>query len=255
MSPSSKRHKSSACEMPIAEILLESSNFAFDFFIEQFVKKWQIRISPCREEDRLGLIVDGRVIGCALVPTPLSDGSMTQEAKDNVLWPEAESCVMKHKARLQVAITREGEPVAAHVAFTKVLYNLLRDKSALGIYLRPGLFEPEYYIKCAESLTLRKLPTELWVHINQIGFEQDSGYSFFTTGMNKFGKNEFEIVDTKTNFIDAYYSLKELVKHTIENDVSYRDGDAVSAEGMDGKARASVSKGIRVKGTTVKISL
>jgi len=242
--------------MPVANILLESSHYSFNFFVEQFTKKWQAHVNPYREENRLGIIVDGRVIGCVFDPKPLAESAMVQDARDNVLWPDAEACVLRHKAHLKVAMTREGDPIAAHVALTKVMYCLLRQKNVLGAYLKPGLFEPEYYIKCAENLSVKRLPTELWVHINQIGFDRDDGYSFFTSGMNKFGKNEFEIIETKTNFIDAYYTLKELVRYAIENDVVFKDGDTIKAEGGEGvKVSVSISKGVMMKGQTIKINL
>ena len=256
MAASPKKTKAPSSGISVAKVLLESDQYDFGFFVEQFAKKWQIRVSPHREENRLGIIADGRVVGCELVHTPVTESALTQSARDNVLWPEAEFRVSKHKAHLKVAITREGDPVGAHVVFTKVIYNLVREKNVLGVYLAPGLFEPEYYIKCAEGLTVKKLPTELWVHINQVGFEKGENYSFFTTGMEKFGKKEFEIVETKTNFIDAYYSLKELIKYTIENDVAFKDGDTLkTAEGSEGDVDVSVSKGVLIKGTTIKIDL
>ena len=251
----SKKSKTTTFDMPVASVLLESPQYAFDFFIEHFIKKWQVAVNPYREENRLGMIVDGRVFGCMLVAAPLSDSALSQDARDNVLWPDAEQNVSKHKAHLQVAMTREGDPIAAHVALTKVMYGLLRQKNVLGAYLRPGLFEPEYYVKSAENIAVKKLPTELWVHINQLGFDKGEGYSFFTTGMDKFGKSEFEIIETKANFIDAYYSLKELIRYTIENDAVFKDGDTIKAEGDGSNVAVSISKGVKVKGQTIKINL
>jgi hypothetical protein len=72
--------------------------------------------------------------------------------------------------------------------------------------------------------------------------------------MHKFGKKEFEIIETTKNFIDTYYMLKELVKQTIENDLSFSDGDTVGTED-GGKATLSVSKGVKVRGTTIKIGI
>ena len=239
--------------MPIINILLDSAHYSFDSFADHFAKKWQLNFSPYREENSIGMIIENMVIGCVFIPFPIVESALTKSAGDNVLWPEAEACVAKHKAHLKVTLTREGDPISAHVLLSKVVYSLLHQKNALAVYYSPCLFEPAYYIKCAENLTAKKLPTELWVHISQTGFDTGEGFSFYTAGMNKFGKREFEIVETGTNFIDAYYFLKELIKYAIENDVNYKDGDMAGVE--DNRASLSVSKGVRIKGTTIKIDI
>ena len=239
--------------MPVADILLDDNNYAFSFFIDHFKKKWQLDCEPFRDENSLGMIIDDRVIGCAFVPQQVTESALVQSARENVLWTEAEAGIAKHKSHLKVAMTKEGDPVAAHILFSKIIYSLLQQKNVIGVYLRPGLFEPSYYIKYAEELTRKMLPTELWVHINSIDYDKEEGFSFFTTGMTKFGKKEFEITETKKNFIDAYYFLKELIKHTIENNVTFKHGDTVGTD--ETKIPLSVSKGVKVKDHTIKINL
>jgi hypothetical protein len=124
----------------------------------------------------------------------------------------------------------------------------------MGVYFKPGLFEPAYYIKCAEALLSGKLPTELWVHINSYGSDDGGGITFFTSGMTKFGKKEFEIIKSKNNFIDNYYLLKDLIRRTITNGVDFKNGDTIgNKRGV--KSLLSVGKGINIKGETIKIGV
>jgi len=241
-------------KMPVVNILLEGAQYSFDLFAEQFQKTWQYSVSPYRDGRLFGIIVEGMIVGCALVPSQVADQALLQSARDSVLWPDAEAAVARHNAHLIVALAREKDPVSSHILFSKVICSLLHQRNVVGVYLRPGLFEPAYYIKCADGLLEGKLPTELWVDINALGFDKDEGYTFFTNGMHKFGKMEFEILESKNNFIDTYYLLKELVKHTIANDVTYKNGDTVGAK--DGVKNAlSISKGVKIKGTTIKIDI
>jgi hypothetical protein len=70
--------------------------------------------------------------------------------------------------------------------------------------------------------------------------------------MYKFGKKEFEIVETKEkNFIDAYYLLKELIDYTIENNIEFKDGDTIGPD--DDKTALSISNGVHIKEPTIKI--
>jgi len=239
--------------MQIVNVLLDSTQYGYESLADRFIKKWQLPFDPYKDKDSIGFIIDGRVIGCSYVPYPIVENDLFNSARENVLWPEAESCVTKHRAHLKVTMTREGDPVTAHILFTKFVSCLLQQRTVTGIYLRPGLLEPSYYIRCAEELVRKKLPTELWVHINSINFDKEEGFSFYTTGMSKFGKKEFEITETKKNFIDAYYLLKELVKHTLENNKDIKNGDTIGAD--ENRTSLTVSKGVKVKGTSVKINI
>jgi hypothetical protein len=248
----SKNNKESA-EIPFVNILLEDAQFGFDLFVTQFEQTWLQRVGPVRDDGFFGIIVDGMTLGCVLIPTPIADTALIKSAVDNLLWSEAELQIPRHSARLEVAIARVKDPVAAHVLLSKVVYNMLHQRNVIGAYIPPALFEPAYYIKCAEVLLANKLPTELWVHIHSIGREKEEGFTFYTSGMVRFGKKEFEIVKTKNNYLDSYYMLKELLQHTIENNVAFKNGDTVGPEG--GKSYLSISDGVNIKGESIKIRL
>ena len=170
-----------------------------------------------------------------------------------MLWPEAKERVSKHTARLAVTLTGESAPVSDHILLTKVVHSLLEQKSAIGVFLEPGLFESSYYVERAEGILDGDLPTELWVHINAPDFGEGETFTFYTTGMRKFEKEEFEIIETKKNFIDAYYFLKELIKYTIKNDMKYKDGDVIGTE--ENKISLSVTGGVNVNGMSVMINI
>jgi len=228
-------------KMPIGYVLLDGAQYNFDMFASQFETTWNCRVGPYRDGSFFGFIKDGMIVGCTLVPSPVSDPALKEAAKESVMWSEAEYCVSKHSAHLLVALDREKDPVASHSLFSKVIYSMLHQRNVTGVYFKPGLFEPAYYIKCAEALLSGKLPTELWVHINSYGFGKDGASTFFTLGMTKFGKKEFEIIETKNNFVDTYYTLKELVKSAITGEADL--------------SSYTVSKGVNIKGETIKVKV
>jgi len=249
------KNKPTKFKMPLAGILLDGAYYDFDFFFDNFKKKWDFpEISPYRDKDAFGIIVDGMVIGCTFTPSSVINPGLMQNARESVLWPNAEAQISKHNAHLTLALTREKDPVSSHILFSKVISSLLQQRNVCGVYLCPGLFEPAYYIKCAEVLLEAKLPTELWVHINCPGTEKGSGVSFYTSGMYKFGKKEFEIIETnERNFIDAYYLLKKLIEHVIKNNVDFKNGDKMGSD--DDKGALSVSNGVYIKGPSIKIGV
>ena len=241
-------------KMPIGHVLLDGAQYSFDLLASQFQTTWKKTIGPYRDGNFFGFIVDGMIVGCALIPAPVTDPALKASAKESVMWSDAEYCVSKHNAHLLVTLDREKDPITSHALFSKVIYSILHQRNAMGVYFKPGLFEPAYYIKCAESLLAGKLPTELWVHINSYGFDKDGGSTFFTMGMTKFGKKEFEIINTQNNFVDTYYLLKDLVKRTITDGVDFKNGDTIGPDGGV-KVPLSISKGVNIKGETIKIGV
>ena len=247
------KSKQKTFNMPIAHILLDGANYNFDLFFEHFQKRWGFPgIVPHRDKDSVGFIIDGVIVGCKFTPSPISAPALVQHARDCVIWPGAEKYVSLHNAHLTVALAREKNSIDSHILFSKVIDGLLNQKNALGVYIAPGLFESAYYIKHAEVLLSEKLPTDLWVHINCLGLEKDNGFSFYTSGMNKFEKKEFEMIETvQRDFIDAYYFIKKLINYAIENDIDFKSGDTVGSD--DFKTVLTVSKGIHLKDASVKI--
>jgi len=241
-------------KMPLANVLLDGAYYDFNLFFDNFKKRWStFDFSPYKDKNTFGIIIDGMAVGCTFTPYSFMSPDLTQNARESVLWPNAEAQVSKHNAHLTVALTREKDPVSSHILFSKVISSLLHQRNVCGVYLRPGLFEPAYYIKCADTLRSNKLPSELWVHVNCPGFERGDGFSFYTSGMQKFGKKEFEMIAAaEKNFIDAYYLFKKLIGYTIENNVDFNDGDKIGL-GSDNRT-LSVSDGVYVKGRSIKIS-
>jgi len=137
--------------MPVVSILLETTNYNFELFVTNFKKKWRLRFEPYREGDSLGMIIDGMVIGCVFFPVPLVEIALIQSARDNTLWPEAETCALKHRAHLKVTMAQEKNPVVAYSLFSKVIYSLLQQPNVSGVYLKPNFLEPVYYFNRTDS--------------------------------------------------------------------------------------------------------
>ena len=249
----SKKNVGEAIEMPVANVLLKGSYYDFNVFAGHFKRKWRyFDHVPYRDKDAVGMVVGGTIFGCKFTPAPINDPELEEHAKNSVLWPGAEEYVRRHNAHLSVALAQEKDAISAHSLLSKVIYSLAHQKNVEAIHFGSGFFEPTYYVKCAETLVSRKLPTELWVNIKSPDFGNDKKVSFYTDGMHRFGKPEFEVVGmTGKNFIDVYYIIKNAVNHAIEKNILFKDGDVIG-EGVD-KNYLEVSDGVYVDGLSVKI--
>ena len=251
------KQKSQQPELPSACVLLSSPWYDFSRFTDRFENKWDITIGPHWEENLLGLIADGMVVRCVFHPAPVPEQTLQRDAKRSFLWSDARARAASHVAHILVTVIpdikpgqKKKGPVAAHRLLSKVVSSILESDNAIGVYLNPGVLEKNHYIKVAKTLIGDTLPVELWVHID--AWESAEGFSLATFGMNKFNKNEFEILESKKNFIDCYYHLKQIVDYTITRDITFKDGEMIGEE-PHAYSKITLSDGVFVSGTSIKI--
>ena len=238
---------------PSAYVLLSGAWYNFHGFVDRFSGKWNTLIGPRQEENLLSFIAESMVVRCAFSPAPLAEQTLSNDAKRSFLWPGASERIALHAAHIFVTVVpgirEKKDAIAAHRLLSKTVSALLEADNAIGVWLSPGVLEKNHYVKTAKALIGDALPTDLWVHID--AWENSDGLSLATFGMNKFDKPEFEIIESKKNFIDCYYHLKQIVEYTIRQNAAVRNG-TISA-GETATSKISLSKGVFASGTTAKI--
>jgi len=244
------KEENPAYDLLCASVMLNKVEYDFGAVIKRFEAKWDLDIGPFTEENFLGFIVQGMIVCCTFFKEPISDPALKENVKSDFLWQDAETLVASHAAYILVSVMNQKDQLSAHGLFSKVISSLLESENAIGVYQAPSFFEKSYYIKSAEILLDNKLPTELWVHIH--ASEAADGFNFATCGMQKFQKNELEIIETKKNFIEAYYYLREIITYTILNDISFNDGETIAPNEFM-KNTITVSEGVLTGGMTIKI--
>ncbi len=189
----------------------------------------------------------------ALMDLPIPDGELDVPIEASYLWPEAAKETAKHKAHIIISVTsNEKDIVNAYRLFTKAAAAILKTTNALGIYLgnQQMVLPTSLYVEMAETMTDDTLPLVNWVYIGV--WDEDNKRGGFTFGLEEFGFNEVEIIDSKHSREEIWDFLYNVAHYIIFSDVTLNDGETVGLTANE-KLKVVVSDGVHLPGRTVKI--
>ena len=241
-------------------LLLSSDEWSEEQFRKDLEKEWGIRY-PLPEEDEstylsenkavLAFDVGKMTVAISLVPIPVQEKELEEAAANNWRWKGAPETVKIHKAYLVVGVVNpDKDDVETAKLFTKVNAALLNQDNTLGVYTSDTVFKREFYMETAKSLKEGVLPVPDWISF-QIS-RSEKGVCAYTCGMNLFGKDEMEVLDSSRPDLEVYEMLSQVARHILENDVVLHDGDVIClSEGQEFPVKKS--KGVLAEGISIKI--
>lgn len=196
--------------------------------------------------------VDGMLATVALMEAPVPGGEAEHNAATNYLWPEAVEVTKTHVAHLMVAVMpRENNALDAGTLLVKLCDTCLKDPSVIGVYTSGTVFQPAFYQDAAEVMKSGELPYLNWVYF---GLRQsDEGWmSGYTYGMNVFGKDEIEVIDTAASPGELRDFLFDISSYVLSSNVTLRHGETI---GFTAEMKLPIirSEGVNLDGTTLKI--
>jgi hypothetical protein len=122
----------------------------------------------------------------------------------------------------------------------------------MGIYLGNQMLvlPTSVYLEMTDTMTDTSLPLVNWIYI---GLSDENGKrGGFTFGLTEFGFNEVEIINSKHTPEEVYDFLYDICHYVILGNVTLNDGETIGFT-ADQKLKITVSEGVNIPGTTVKI--
>ena len=232
-------------------VLYTDANMDWARFRKSLEEDWGIK--PQEDEVKDNALVfhwDGMVVACSLMPTPIPNKEAEECAKNNILWKDGSAEVAKHGAHVMMAIMNKFDAMDQAKLFAKVAYSLLKLDNAIGIYKNPTVYEKKFYMQFAETLKNDELPAPILVYTGM--YLAKDGLCAFTQGMNFFGRQELEIIDSKQQpdaVLSFMFSIEEYV---LGEEAELKDGETIGFS-EEQKLPITVGEGVSVKGTTAKI--
>ena len=240
-------------------VLLSKGEWDREQFIRDMKEKWDIDV----EEDDAGEEKDGDTLlfevgdmlaAVSLAGYPIPDGEAETNAENNYMWEDAVKAAKEHRAHLMVAVLgKEENLLEKGKLFTKVVAACCRQKYAAGIYTSGVVFEPLFYEGFADMMKDGDLPVFNWIWYGL--YRSEDGICGYTYGMEAFGKDEMEVLDTDASPNQLRDFLASLASYVLENDVELHDGETIgfSAEDKHTITR-SPGVGLPEEQMTLKIS-
>jgi hypothetical protein len=170
-------------------------------------------------------------------------------------WPTAINDLQNHDSHILVTmISGNGNIVERCKTFSKVLQSILATSNCIGVYqgTQTLLIQKQQYLDKAEILKENTLPVQLWVYVGLRA--SGNGNSAYTYGLNYFGKQEMETIDSRLD-LDALYELFcNISSYVINSDIRFKKGETLGYT-TEQKIKITQSKGIYTEGQTLKLKL
>ena len=238
-------------------VLLSKGQWDKEQFIRDMKEKWDITVEEDDEDKRDDAVVfqvGDLIAAVSLMPYPIPDGEAELNAENNYMWPGAVKAAKEHSAHIMVAVLGKEETILERgKLYTKLVAACCRQKYASGVYTSGVVFEPRFYEGFADMMKSDALPIFNWIWFGL--YQDEGGMSAYTYGMDVFGKDEMEVLNTNAQPGDLRDFLASLVSYVLENDVELHDGETIGFSEED-KHTITRSKGVALpeEQMTLKIS-
>ncbi|MFL1671747.1 DUF4261 domain-containing protein [Paenibacillus dendritiformis] len=238
-------------------VLLNTSECDLEQIKANLLQDWNISCPSGEnsEEEREGILVcevEGFTLAVSFVDAPVPDGEAEHYAQGNYLWPEAVEITKTHVAQIILAVfTRSGSPLDSGRMYTKLAASCLKLPNAIGLYSSGTVYQPEFFVELAEMMKSDDaFPLLNLVYFGLVGTE--TGVSGYTIGLEHFGKDEIEVLDSQATPAELRNFLIDISAYVVEQDVTLRDGETIGFT-AEQKLPITRSEGVYVNGDSLKI--
>ena len=183
-------------------------------------------------DDAVVMRVGGMMLIVTLFHGHIPDNEAEINAENNYMWPEAVEVAKVHKAHIVVAVLGEEEKLLERgKLFTKAMAVCCKQKYATGVYTSGVVFEPRFYEGLADMIKEDELPIFNWVWFGL--YRSEGGLNGYTYGMDVFGKEEMEVLNTDAEPEDLRDFLTSLASYVLACDVTLKDGETIGFSADD----------------------
>ena len=240
-------------------VLLSKGAWDKQQFIRDMKETWNITVEECdaseeKDDDALVFEVGDMLAAVSLATYPIPNGEAELNAENNYMWEDAVQVAREHRAHIMVAVLGKEEKVLEKgKLFTKLVAACCRQEYATGVYTSGVVFEPRFYEGFADMIKEDELPIFNWVWFGL--YRSEGGLNAYTYGMDVFGKEEMEVLNTDAEPGDLRDFLASLASYVLACDVMLQDGETIGFS-ADDKHTITRSPGVSLpeEQMTLKIS-
>lgn len=210
-------------------VLLTTPSFSAKQLLNDLQQDWQLTAqNPERQEDSITFSIGDFLCVLGLLPAPIPNDEAVHRAKLNYLCDDAVSVAQAHRAHLMVTVINqaEGNEIEGMKLYSKLIATALNQSTATAVYTSGTVFTAPFYQKVAKQyLSNDDNPIMLWVFIG-LGQNQE-GNQLYTIGMNKFNKDEMEILNNSLPMQTLHNSLLSMCSYIISANLTLKDGETI----------------------------
>ena len=183
-------------------------------------------------DDAVVMRVGGMMLVVTIFRGHIPNNEAEINAENNYMWPEAVEAAKAHEAHIMVAVLGEEEKLLERgKLFTKAMAVCCKQKYATGVYTSGVVFEPRFYEGFANMMQEDGLPIFNWIWFGL--YRSEGGLSAYTYGMDVFGKEEMEVLNTDAEPEELRDFLASLASYVLACDVTLQDGETIGFSADD----------------------
>ena len=183
-------------------------------------------------DDAVVMRVGNMMLIVTLFHGHIPDNEAEINAENNYMWPDAVKIAREHCAHLMVAVLgKEEDLLEKGKLFTKLVAACCRQRYATGVYTSGVVFEPRFYEGLADMIKEDELPIFNWVWFGL--YRSEGGLNGYTYGMDVFGKEEMEVLNTDAEPEELRDFLASLASYVLACDVTLQDGETIGFSADD----------------------
>lgn len=218
-------------------------------------KDWKLKADSVNTTDKtIVFSSENATVMIAFLDYPVPPVEIRTAARLSWLWKNSAAEALQHQSQAVVSVIGAAAKTAdLYRLFTKVAAGVLEKSNASGFYMSSQylLLSKEFYVQAARNMRDNKtIPLYCWVYfgMNQEN-EMGSGYTY---GLQEFGLQEMEIVNSKQSMQEAHAVLYDAAMTVIQYNLKLYNGQIFSTlEGQ--KLKATLSKAAFQEGETMKL--
>ncbi|MBR1423012.1 MAG: DUF4261 domain-containing protein [Ruminococcus sp.] len=233
-------------------VLYKDANMDWNRFFKYLKEDWDIEVADEVKDDAVVFKIDDMMVACSLLPSPVPNKEAEEAANTNVFWKGGPEAVAEHNAQVLLAVMNKFDPYDQAILFAKVACCLLKLDNAIGIYKAPTCYEKQFYINFANSIKDDQTPMPILIHAGM--YLTKTGLCAYTSGMRVLGYEEMEIIDSQLQPDQVIGILYAIAEYVVTEEAVLKNGETIGFTD-DQKLPITVSAGVSVQGTTIKIGL
>lgn len=210
-------------------VLLNTSSFSGKQLLNDLQQDWQLTAqNPERQDDSITFSIGDFLCVLGFLPAPIPNDEAVHRAKINYFCDDAVSIAQAHRAHLMVTVINqaEGGEIEGMKLYSKIISSILNQDTATAVYTSGTVFSKNFYQSVAKQyLSNNENPIMLWVFVG-LGQNQE-GSQLYTIGMNKFNKDEMEILNSSLPMQTLHNSLLSMCSYIITANLTLKDGETI----------------------------
>lgn len=236
-------------------VLMDTHHFHVEDIVKQIKNDWDVHVDISTDQeqsdDAIVMDIDDMLVAISFIDAPVPDEEAEYFAQSNYFWKEGVAVTKQHVSQILLAVLGHGMPSRkAGELFVKIASSALKNEHALGIYTSGTVFEPVFYIDCAQAIKEGDFPLNNLVYFGL--YRNENGWNAYTYGMQAFHKEEMEILHTDLEPMDLRNMLFDIAYYVLTNNVVLKDGETIGFS-QEQRLPITFSKGEAVEGNSLKI--